>query len=220
MPKPRTHPRKRPRQARSNATVEAILQAATYILVKDGWARFTTNRIAERAGVNIASLYQYFPNKESIVIELQRRHMEKATRAAPDAIATLQAKGDLRALFKALATASMEEHRAAPALHRVFAEELPRSARRANPAHEAQVHALLMSLVRPHARNVPDLDLATFIVRAAGHAIVHEAANERPELLERPEFAEEIALLMERYLCRPEPPAAKRSKTRAQTTRK
>ncbi|MGC0013988.1 TetR/AcrR family transcriptional regulator, partial [Ralstonia pseudosolanacearum] len=53
-------PRKLPTQERSRATVDAIMQAATYILVKFGWERLTTNAIAERAGVNIGSLYQYF----------------------------------------------------------------------------------------------------------------------------------------------------------------
>jgi AcrR family transcriptional regulator len=202
MPKPKTAPRKRPLQARSTVTVDAILQAATYILVKDGWDRFTTNRVAERAGVNIASLYQYFPNKESIVVELQRRHVEKARPGNPEAMAALQAKGSLHDVLAALIQASVDEHSTAPALHRVFAEELPRSARRVDPAREALVYAQLKELVHPFVSNVPDLDLAVFVMRVAGHAIVHEAANQRPELLTRPELVDEIVLLMEQYLRR------------------
>lgn len=205
MPKPRIAPRKRPRQARSTATVDAILQAATYILVKEGWANFTTNRVAERAGVNIASLYQYFPNKESIAVELQRRHVEKAHPDNAEAMAFLRAKDGLRGMLGALIQASIDEHSAAPALHRVFAEELPRSARRTDPAREALVRAKLKQLVSPFARNVPDLDLAVFVLRTAGHAIVHEAANERPDLLARPELVHEIVELIERYLQRPAP---------------
>lgn len=212
MPKLKTTPRKRPRQARSTVTVDAILQAATYILVKDGWEGFTTNKVAERAGVNIASLYQYFPNKESIVVQLQRQHIEKGRHGVPDDLYALQAKGDLRAVLKAVIEGSIAEHRTAPALHRVFAEELPRSARRVNPAEEAQVYAQLKALIAPLARNVPDLDLAVFVLRATGHAIVHEAANERPELLSRPELAEEIVLLMQRYLQRPAPRTTAKSR--------
>jgi AcrR family transcriptional regulator len=63
-------PRKRPRQERSRFTVEAILEAAADILVRDGYETLTTNRIADRAGVNVASLYQYFPGKEAIVAEV------------------------------------------------------------------------------------------------------------------------------------------------------
>src|SRR5580658_8023598 len=60
-------PKKQPRQARSRATVDYILSAAVELLSRDGTARLSTNRIARRAGVAVASLYQYFPNKEAIL---------------------------------------------------------------------------------------------------------------------------------------------------------
>ena len=63
--------RKRPRQARSERLVADILEAATRILARDGARRFTTARVAEAAGVSVGSLYQYFPNKESILFRLQ-----------------------------------------------------------------------------------------------------------------------------------------------------
>lgn len=69
--KPRVSARKVPQQARSNDLVTAILHAAIQVLVKEGAARFTTARVAERAGVSIGSLYQYFPNKASILFRLQ-----------------------------------------------------------------------------------------------------------------------------------------------------
>src|SRR5437016_4187678 len=122
-------PRKRPVQQRAVCTVEAILEAATYILVKHGWNKFTTNHVAARAGVNIASLYQYFPNKEAIVLELQRRHMRKAEQESPNVMPDLKSQRDLRGLLRLIVDAAVREHKVAPALHRVFAE-LPRSARR------------------------------------------------------------------------------------------
>jgi AcrR family transcriptional regulator len=66
----RISPRKEPVQKRSIELRNAILQAATYILNRDGPLGFTTNKVAERAGVNIASLYQYYPNKESLLFHL------------------------------------------------------------------------------------------------------------------------------------------------------
>ncbi len=63
-------PRKRPRQARSFATFEAILEAAARILESLGFAGFNTNAVAELAGVSIGSLYQYFPSKEALIVEL------------------------------------------------------------------------------------------------------------------------------------------------------
>lgn len=58
-------------------TVDAILEAAARILVETGYATASTNRIAERAGVGIGSLYEYFPGKEAIFAELRRREMAK-----------------------------------------------------------------------------------------------------------------------------------------------
>ncbi|SFF60699.1 transcriptional regulator, TetR family [Duganella sp. CF458] len=63
--------RRRPKQARSNDLVSAILEAAIQVLAKEGARRFTTTRVAERAGVSVGSIYQYFPNKASILFRLQ-----------------------------------------------------------------------------------------------------------------------------------------------------
>jgi AcrR family transcriptional regulator len=63
--------RKKPKQARSNDLVAAILEAALQVLAKEGAQRFTTTRVAERAGVSVGSIYQYFPNKASILFRLQ-----------------------------------------------------------------------------------------------------------------------------------------------------
>lgn len=69
--KPGISARKAPRQARSNQLVEDILTAAARVLAEQGAHRFTTARVAERAGVSVGSLYQYFPNKASILFRLQ-----------------------------------------------------------------------------------------------------------------------------------------------------
>ncbi|HEV2155017.1 TetR family transcriptional regulator [Bradyrhizobium sp.] len=63
--------RKQPQQARSSELVAAVLDAAVQVLAKEGAQRFTTARVAERAGVSVGSLYQYFPNKAAILFRLQ-----------------------------------------------------------------------------------------------------------------------------------------------------
>jgi len=63
--------RKRPKQVRSTDLVAAILEAAAQVLAKEGAPRFTTARVAERAGVSVGSIYQYFPNKAAILFRLQ-----------------------------------------------------------------------------------------------------------------------------------------------------
>jgi AcrR family transcriptional regulator len=83
-------PRRRPAQARSAATFDAILVATERVLGETGLAAFNTNRVAEVAGVSVGTLYQYFPNKESLIATLYERYDDQfraafrtATGAAP-----------------------------------------------------------------------------------------------------------------------------------------
>jgi AcrR family transcriptional regulator len=71
--------RKSPQQARSNDLVAAILEAAIQVLEKEGAQRFTTTRVAEKAGVSVGSLYQYFPNKAAILFRLQSDEWRRTT---------------------------------------------------------------------------------------------------------------------------------------------
>ena len=71
--------RKQPKQARSTELVATILEAAVQVLAKEGAQRFTTARVAERAGVSVGSLYQYFPNKAAILFRLQSDEWRQTT---------------------------------------------------------------------------------------------------------------------------------------------
>lgn len=78
--------RKKPGQARSAATVEAIFEATARILQDQGSAALNTNAIARLAGISIGTLYQYFADKKSILIALARRELEFTHRATVDAL--------------------------------------------------------------------------------------------------------------------------------------
>ncbi|HEX6242673.1 MAG TPA: helix-turn-helix domain-containing protein, partial [Polyangiales bacterium] len=84
QPKPPLQPRKRPRQARSRATYESLLDATARVLERQGYAALTTNHVADAAGVAVGSLYEYFPSKEVIVAELVRRTMAEVAREVGD----------------------------------------------------------------------------------------------------------------------------------------
>jgi AcrR family transcriptional regulator len=193
--------RKKPTQARAKETVEAILEAATYILTKQGWQQFTTNRVADRAGVNIASVYQYFPSKQAIVAELHARHSARIRQLFPRLIGELRAQSELRGLLRVIVAAVLEEHRIAPALHRALADELPRSVRRRERSEA--VESQWEEIIRPFLRGVPNPDIAMFIASRALHAAVHETAAERAEVLESPLFVDELVALLDGYLNRP-----------------
>lgn len=78
-PSPSIASRKRPKQARAADLVSAILEAALQVLAMEGAQRFTTTRVAERAGVSVGSLYQYFPNKTAILFRLQSDEWRQTT---------------------------------------------------------------------------------------------------------------------------------------------
>ncbi|WP_426219694.1 TetR family transcriptional regulator [Pseudomonas sp. DWRC2-2] len=81
---PRISTRKQPQQARSTELVAAILQAAIQVLAKEGATRFTTARVAEKAGVSVGSVYQYFPNKAAILFRLQSDEWQQTTQMLRD----------------------------------------------------------------------------------------------------------------------------------------
>ncbi|MDV7588394.1 TetR/AcrR family transcriptional regulator [Acinetobacter baumannii] len=118
-------PRKRPCQARSLATFEAILEAAARILESLGFAGFNTNAVAERAGVSIGSLYQYFPSKDALIVELIRRERAKLSNHIVEAIQQSDA-ADLKDKLKLIIQAAVQHQLSRPQLARTleFASEL------------------------------------------------------------------------------------------------
>jgi AcrR family transcriptional regulator len=197
-----TKPRKLPTQERSRATVDAIIQAATYILVRSGWERLTTNAIAQRAGVNIGSLYQYFPSKEAIVAELERRHVVQTRQKLTETLPHLSEQNSLREALTLLVRAMVDEHRIAPAVHRAIEEELPRSVKRCLN-DEGRGDDQTLRALQPFMKNVPDPRFALQVARVAAHAVIHEAASHQPELFDRPDFVDEVVALLEGYFQRP-----------------
>ena len=69
------NPRKRPQQLRSRVTIDTIFEAAIQVLLANGLDRITTIQIADRAGVSVGSLYQYFPNKNALLAAIVKRHV-------------------------------------------------------------------------------------------------------------------------------------------------
>ncbi|ENX45771.1 MULTISPECIES: TetR/AcrR family transcriptional regulator [Acinetobacter] len=118
-------PRKHPRQARSVATFEAILEAAARILESLGFAGFNTNAVAELAGVSIGSLYQYFPSKDALIVELIRRERIKLSSCIVEAIQQNDA-ADLKEKLKLVIYSAVQHQLSRPQLARTleFASEL------------------------------------------------------------------------------------------------
>lgn len=135
-------PRKRPLQSRAVATVAAIIEAAAHILEKDGLDGYSTNAIAERAGVSIGSLYQYFPNKDAIT----RALIARESRTLLEAVATIAPSEDWRATITDMIRAAVDHQLRHPGLARLI--DLVES-RLTGPASEVDTRSGLMALLKP-----------------------------------------------------------------------
>jgi AcrR family transcriptional regulator len=200
--KPPIKRRKRPSQERSRATVEAILQAATRVFVKDGYDRATTNRIAEVAGVSIGSLYQYFPNKESLIAALLERHVQDAFDLLPRELARAEGR-PLRDAVRLTVDYAIAAHRQDPELHIVLMEQIPRVGALPSAAEiDRRFHAQATAYLEAEADRVRPCNkkLAGFIASQAIEALTHAACLHHPEYLADPQFASEMTELIARYL--------------------
>jgi AcrR family transcriptional regulator len=118
-------PRKSPVQARSTASVDAILDATIQVLLSVGRERLTTTRVAMRAGVSVGTLYQYFPNKSALLQAVLRRHLDAVTSATERAChdhrgATLQSMGT--ALIEEFLRVKMNDVKTSVALYSVSSD--------------------------------------------------------------------------------------------------
>jgi AcrR family transcriptional regulator len=118
-------PRKAPVQARSAATVQAITEATIQVLLSSGTARLTTTRIAERAGVSVGTLYQYYPNVRSLLFAVLEDHLENLASAVEAACAQARGKplaGMVKDVVEAFVDAKMRRADISIALYRIAPE--------------------------------------------------------------------------------------------------
>jgi AcrR family transcriptional regulator len=199
--KPRSQLRKTPRQARSRATLAAIVEGAARILAEAGPRAVTTNRIAARAGVSVGSLYQYFPNRTAVLRALIERELGRAERARPAAID--DASLPLARRVEAVVAWHLAVHAANPALSRnltrLVGEALPREERaRLASEREARVRETVRSLLGP--RPGRDVALVALVVDGCLAALTDAAVSRRAAALAERGLAEELTLLLTRYL--------------------
>ncbi len=196
----RLDPRRKPRQVRAELTRERILTAATEIFTEHGYAAGTTNRIAERAGISIGSLYQYFPNKDAILAALLVQHIDRGIWTQADQL-DLSA-GSLEATVRALVRDAIDNHRDDPQLLRIMIEEAPMSQQlldaidRHGRLRVAQVRELFARHPDVHVR---DLDTAVELIVFTVETNIHKLmADPRTTTIETVES--ELVDMVTRYL--------------------
>jgi AcrR family transcriptional regulator len=197
----RTSARKAPKQARSREMVESIVEAAARVFVKHGYAKATTNRIAAAAGISVGSLYQYFPSKDAIAVELLRRYRETLVALVREHLGGVETSS-FEEVVRALVGALLRAEGMNPALHRVLIEQVLRTSARAEIlGFEERMEHLLADAIRSaggrlFARNP---DMTAFVLVRAVLGTAHAAVVDRPAM-NGPELVDEVTRLVVRFL--------------------
>ncbi len=168
--------RKRPRQQRSREMVDRILDAAAHLFEERGYQKTTTNHVAQEAGASIGSLYQYFPNKDSLLAGIAERHLAESMEEFSQVAGQVrEAAPDIETVCRTLVTAAAALNRPSN-LHRLL-WDAPRSPELTEVL--AELDQLLVAEVEWHLRRLSlgkgreELRAAVLVtsVTAAIHAV-------------------------------------------------
>jgi AcrR family transcriptional regulator len=193
--------RKRPRQERSEALVDAILDAARAEIVTLGYDQTTTNRIAALAGVSVGSLYQYFPSKDAIVVELMRRYRAKRIELVREKLAPIDVE-PLRQVVGSLLTALFDDDASERDLLGALVELVVRSvAHKEFTGYEETLASIVADAIRRAGprMNVADPELAAYVTVRMVQALIHAAADPNAKY-DPATMADEGTTLVLRYL--------------------
>lgn len=179
-----THARRSPRQQRAKSTVDAVLEAATRIL--EAGQPFTTNHVAERAGVSVGTLYQYFPDKAALLEALGARERAVMAEATREAIAA--GIEPARAAIRAQLTAFEGRSKARRAVLAAILRDPPR------PGMADEVDAGVAPFVREGERPIH-----AFVISRAVMGVVRAAVLEDSPLLGTPDLEEALVRLVRGY---------------------
>lgn len=186
--------RKVPKQARAQRTVETILEATAQILAEVGSERLTTNYLAERAGFSVGTIYQYFPNREAIVLALVARQREAVGRRIQTLLAESvdeSAEGRIRGIIHVLHDAfnvhRMPDRRLVEALLRMaVAQGVP-----APPDIVARSLFQIWSTQLDTAPDTPN-ESELFVLTSALFEVLRQAALQASPLLGTPDFEDAL----------------------------
>jgi len=200
-PAPTLKPRKTPLQARSNLTVEAILQATLQVLTTIGKERLTTTRVAARAGVSVGTLYQYFPNKSALLQATLRRHMDHVRRSIETVAAQHQGDSLLNmgtALIHAYLAAKMQSVKASAALYAVSSDIDGAAIAKAASLRSRRAIIALFATAREPLTKDPEV-IANAVVSALNGFSRSLLESKSPEL-QLASTRDELTILIHAYL--------------------
>ncbi|PZR14475.1 MAG: TetR family transcriptional regulator [Archangium gephyra] len=192
--------RKRPVQKRAEVTVDAIVEGTLQVLRRDGYVALTTTRVAEKAGVSVGTLYQYFPDKRSLVTALMVRYfgrMVGAVQGAAEEVIGAPLEHAIRHTLRALLQVKRENLDLALALRGPMSELDGAGLLRDSTRQLLEVVAAMLRASAPRLKHV---EQRAGVLLSALEGSVSHAVFESPHLLSEPWYLEELVALATGYL--------------------
>jgi len=194
-------PRKTPVQARAEVTVEAICEATIQVLLSHGADQLTTTRVAERAGVSVGTLYQYYPNKQSLLYAVMEEHLDRvatAVEAACEESCHKPLAEMIRHVVEEFVDVKMDRADISVALYQVAADVGgPALVKRAGQRMRKAVEAMLQTA--PDTESPPDR-LAIDMMLAAMSGVMRSMLEARPAPTTVRKLREQLVLLCRSYM--------------------
>ena len=194
-------PRKTPVQTRAGVTVEAICEATIQVLLSHGAERLTTTRVADRAGVSVGTLYQYYPNKQSLLYAVMEEHLDRvatAVEAACEQSCHKPLAEMIKQVVEVFVDVKMDRADISVALYQVAADVGgPALVKRASQRMRKAVEAMLNTA--PDTKSAPD-KLAIDMMLAAMSGVMRSMLEARPAPTTVRKLREQLVLLCQSYM--------------------
>jgi AcrR family transcriptional regulator len=200
--------RRTPRQARAQDTVQIIVEATARILQRQGRTALNTNYIAECAGISVGTLYQYFPNKEAILVTMARNELANDEVNVIKALTEPPGDGEgetdlVRRAIRVLITAYSKRREARRVAFETLiseglGDELAKTVQKVAQTVSAESHRLLPE------RAAPITPASLFVITRAISGVLRAASQEQSPLLGTLEFENELVKLVQSYVAEPE----------------
>ncbi len=198
-------PRKRPRQERSRALVDAIVIAASRVLAESGWDGFEMKTVAQRAGVSSGSLYQYFPDRASLVAEIVERLSEREVAFQTARAMELVQDASVEEMFEATIRSTLAFQAQEGALMREALRAMPHLGRHALLTERVgTMVAVMRAWMAVKMPDVPprELDVTLHVLSNAIHSLTHDGVLARPAWMDDETLAKALVKLVRAYLSR------------------
>jgi AcrR family transcriptional regulator len=178
------------------------LRAAVEVIDDVGWDRASTNVIAERAGVSIGSLYQYFDSKETLLSKLIEQHHQAVDEVIGSVLARYSPQQPIEEVFRGLFKGLVELHQRDPVLTRVLASGVPQHRSREMHEGKSEQFAVLLAQIGQQRSDIRirDITAAAYIVVAVVEPLTRWIAHNAPSFLDTDALIDEVVTMLSGYL--------------------